>query len=511
MQKGLISLIGAGPGDPGLITVKGLSRLSRADAVVYDRLASPALLGYVRAGAERYDVGKESNRHPVPQHEINKLLIRLGQEGKRVARLKGGDPFIFGRGGEEGERLQEAGIPFEVIPGISSCYAAPAYAGIPVTHRDAASSFHVITGHERAGEHAERLDYEVLARLSGTLVFLMGLRSLPQITDRLIAAGKSAATPAAVIERGATPAQRVVTGTLGDIAALAEKSRVVSPAITVIGEVVPLRESLQWYDNRPLIGKRGLVTRARTQAGALSALLEEAGCQTLEFPVLAFEETGNPELAALLDDLSAGALAPGWLVLTSPNGAERFLSLLAQRKIDHRRLLGQKIAAIGPGTAKVLAEAGLYPDLVPETYTADALGLALAGRCQGEAAVLLRAQTASPDLPKRLTDAGIPFRDLPLYRTILPQDAAASCDPGAADFVTFTSSSTVQNLCALVKEDVLGRLRTLPAFCIGEITADAARKSGFSNIVTARSSTIPALAETVVTYYTGAAQSAGRL
>lgn len=504
-NNGIISLIGAGPGDSGLITVKGLDRLRRADAVVYDRLASPALLDSVRPGAERYDVGKESDRHPVPQHEINKLLVRLGREGKRVARLKGGDPFIFGRGGEEGECLRAAGIPFEVIPGVSSCYAAPAYAGIPVTHRDAASSFHVITGHERAGHHAERLDYAVLAQLSGTLVFLMGLRSLPSISERLIAAGKPASTPAAVIERGTTPAQRVVTGTLGDIAARAAESHIASPAITVVGGVVPFRETLRWYDNRPLSGLCGLVTRARKQAGELSSLLEAAGCLPLEYPVLSFEGAESEALDAFFGALASGGLSPGWLVFTSPNGAERFLSLLAARTLDLRRLSGQKIAAIGPGTAGVLSRAGLYPDLVPETYSAGALGLALAKQAAGETVTLLRAEIASPDLPKRLIEAGIRFQELPLYRTVLPNQAAGTApDLSAADFVTFASSSAVRNLCALAGEAALCRLCSLPTFCIGEVTAAAAEEHGFTQIITAPESTIRSLSETIVQHYAAA-------
>ena len=361
--SGRVSLVGAGPGDPGLITVAGRERLRRADVVVYDRLAHPALVAEAPADAERIYVGKASADHAVPQEEIGRLLVDRARAGKRVVRLKGGDPFVFGRGGEEADDLVAAGVEFDVVPGITSAIAVPAYAGIPITHRDAASSFAVVTGHEAPGKPASRIDWAALATGVDTLVFLMGRRALAEIAAQLIAEGRDPATPAAAIEWGTTPRQRTVAAPLSELADAAEAAALSPPTVIVVGDVVALRERLRWYDDRPLFGKRVLVTRTRAQAGKLSSALWDAGAEPIEFPAIEIVPRDLAPAVAAATRLAAGHY--DWAVFTSANGVAAFWRAVEAAGLDARAFGGVRLAAIGPATVDALAAHGLRTDVVP--------------------------------------------------------------------------------------------------------------------------------------------------
>ena len=361
--SGRVSLVGAGPGDPGLITVAGRERLRRADVVVYDRLAHPALVAEAPADAERIYVGKASADHAVPQEEIGRLLVDRARAGKRVVRLKGGDPFVFGRGGEEADDLVAAGVEFDVVPGITSAIAVPAYAGIPITHRDAASSFAVVTGHEAPGKPASRIDWAALATGVDTLVFLMGRRALAEIAAQLIAEGRDPATPAAAIEWGTTPRQRTVAAPLAELADAAEVAALSPPTVIVVGDVVALRERLRWYDDRPLFGKRVLVTRTRAQAGKLSSALWDAGAEPIEFPAIEIVPRDLAPAVAAATRLAAGHY--DWAVFTSANGVAAFWRATEAAGFDARAFGGVRLAAIGPATVDALAAHGLRTDVAP--------------------------------------------------------------------------------------------------------------------------------------------------
>ncbi|MEE8419194.1 MAG: uroporphyrinogen-III C-methyltransferase, partial [Dehalococcoidales bacterium] len=368
MKTGKVYLVGAGPGDPDLISVKGVNCLKRADTVIYDRLLDERLLEMAPPGAERIYVGKAAGEHTLPQDKINRLLVDKGKEGKTVVRLKGGDPFVLGRGGEEGEALKQNGIPFEIVPGITSAVAVPAYAGIPVTHRGMSSSFAVITGHEEPGKETSSINWENLATGVDTLVFLMGLKNLPEIAARLTEFGRPADTPVAVIKDGTRPGQVTVTGRLDNITDIVREARLTSPAIIVVGEVVGLREKLGWFDNRPLSGKRVLVTRARRQASALSKLLAEKGARPVELPAIDILPLQNTsELDGAILDLSNY----DWIIFTSVNGVSAFWERLRELKLDSRALSGLKTGAIGPATAEALEAVGIIADFIPQTYTGE--------------------------------------------------------------------------------------------------------------------------------------------
>jgi len=527
-----VSLVGAGPGDPGLITVTGLDRLRDADVVVYDRLVSPALLSHAKPAAELIYVGKTPSesqtaqpRSGVPsglhgaaegltavshdQPAINQLLIDKARDGKRVVRLKGGDPFVFGRGGEEAEALHEAGIPFEIVPGVTSAVAVPAYAGIPVTHRGLASSFAVITGHEAdppvRGDGALSTVNDQLSTRADTLVFLMGAKSLPEIVGNLIANGRSPKTPAAVIRWGTTPEQQTVAGTLADIVARVEAAGLTAPAITVVGEVVRLRDKLSWFENRPLFGKRVLITRTRKQASHLARLLAAEGAIPIELPAIEIEPTFDPAAVdAALEELREGRYA--WTVFTSANAVDLWFGLMRDRNLDARALGRTKIAAIGPATATALLEPGIRADFAPEEYIAEALAsvilsaetpanqqhapsrrnLGAAGTGPTPATsvattriLLPRAENARPELVEALTAAGADVNEVTLYRAAVPEHAPTEAltllREGAIDIVAFTSSSTVRNLVAVLNGDTES-LRTAVIACIGPITAATAEE-----------------------------------
>lgn len=493
-MKGMVTLVGAGPGDPGLLTVKGREALQNAQVVVYDRLVSPDILALVPEGAERIDVGKRAADHPVPQEEINRILLDKALEGKNVVRLKGGDPFLFGRGGEELELLSEHRVPFREIPGVTSAIAAPAYAGIPVTHRDWASSLHIVTGHARAGR-ALSIDFEALVRAGGTLVFLMGVSTLPDICAGLLAAGMDPDTPAAVVERGTTPAQRRVGATLSTLSQAARSAEVESPAVIVVGGVCALAEDFDWFGALPLKGRRVVVTRPRDRAGTLSQRLRELGADVWEYPCV---ETAPivpcPRASNALGRLEGYR----WLCLTSPAGAACLWSLLESLGKDARALGGVKLAAIGPGTAKALARYGLRADLVPGVYDAVHLGRALAERGEGPV-LLLRAEEGSPALTQALADAGIACEDIPVYTTRYenPRSDAlrAALEAGELEVITFTSASTVKGFVSCVGPGA--DFSRMTGVCIGAQTAAEAERHGIKTAV-AREATMDSLVEAVL-------------
>jgi len=504
-RVGKVWLVGAGPGDPGLITVAGLEALRLADVVVYDRLVSPLLLSHARPDAELVFVGKEGGGESASQEEIERLLIARAREGKRVVRLKGGDPFVFGRGGEECLALAEAGVPFEVVPGVTSAVAVPAYAGIPATHRGLSSSLAIVTGHEDPTKEESALRWERLATATDTLVVLMGTRTLPRLVEELIAHGRPPDTPVAVIRWGTTPEQETVTGTLADIVARVEAAGLRPPTVLVVGEVVRLRERLAWFEARPLFGRRVLVTRARHQAGKLSRQLLEAGALPVEVPVIEIEPLPEgPATAAALRRLAEGAYR--WAVFTSANAVEVFFRLLESRGRDARALAGVRVAAIGPGTAQALRSQGIVPDLLPGEYIAEGLAAALSPHLRpGDGVLLPRAEEARPDLVEALAAVGARVDVLPLYRARLPervpQEALAMLRRGQIDAVVFTASSTVRNLVALLGPDAESLQRTTLA-CIGPVTAATVREVlGRSPDVVAEEYTMAGLVDALCRHY----------
>jgi len=498
----MIYLVGSGPGDPGLFTVKGVRCMEEADAIVYDRLAPAALLGYARPEAEKIYVGKKPGNPTMSQEEINALLVDLGRAGKTVVRLKGGDPYIFGRGGEEALALNEAGLPFEVVPGVTSGVAAPAYAGIPVTHRNVSTSVAFVTGHEDPTKDRTDVDWGKLANSADTLVLYMGVGRLAEISKGLIAAGRSQETPVACVRWGTVPEQRTVTGTLEDIANRVAAAGLKPPAIIVVGDVVALREGgLDWYERRPLFGRRVVVTRARAQAGELSAELEKLGAEVYEFPTI---EIVPPEdfgpLDAALRELDSFSL----IVFTSVNGVEAFLERLGHHGLDLRALLRDaKVAAIGPATAERIERVGLRVDVVPEEYRAEALIEALdAGQLAGERVLIPRAKVAREILPDRLREAGAEVVVPPAYESVPSsrgkEELSLRLRSGDIDCVTFTASSTVENFVgAFGAEEAAELLTKTRVACIGPITADTARKRGLGVDAEADEYTIPGLVEVV--------------
>jgi uroporphyrinogen III methyltransferase/synthase len=498
----MIYLVGSGPGDPGLFTLKGVRCMEEADAVVYDRLAPDALLGYARREAEKIYVGKKPGNPTMSQEEINGLLVDLGRAGKTVVRLKGGDPYIFGRGGEETLALKEAGLPFEVVPGVTSGVAAPAYAGIPVTHRNVSTSVALVTGHEDPTKDRTDVHWEKLANSADTLVLYMGVGRLGEISRGLIAAGKSQETPVACIRWGTVPEQRTVTGTLEDIAARVAEAGLKPPAIIVVGDVVALRKGgLDWYERRPLFGRRIVVTRARAQAGELSAGLEKLGAEVYEFPTI---EIAPPEdfgpLDAAIRELDSFSL----IVFTSVNGVEAFLERLGHHGLDLRAVpRDAKVAAIGPATAERIERAGLRVDVVTEEYRAEGLIAALDAGQLAEGRVLIpRAKVAREILPDRLREAGAEVVVPPAYESVPSsqgkEELSLRLRAGEIDCVTFTASSTVENFVgAFGAEEAARLLAKTRVACIGPITAETARKRGLEVDAEADEYTILGLVEAV--------------
>jgi uroporphyrinogen III methyltransferase/synthase len=484
-RPGVVYLVGAGPGDPGLMTARSLELIASADAVFYDRLIPPGALDGAHAGAELVYVGKAPGKPSMPQDEIEERLTEAARAGKSVVRLKGGDPFVFGRGGEEGEALRAAGVEFEVVPGVTAGVAASAYAGIPVTHRDNASAVAFVTGHEDPEKPETALDWEALARFPGTLVFYMGVKNLAANAGALIDAGRDAEEPAAAVERGTMEGQRTVVATLGTLAEAVEREGIGAPALIVVGSVVERREELAWLERRPLHGRRVVVTRARAQASGLAATLRGLGAEVVELPAIRIEpRIDTEEVRAAVERIGEYAL----ICVTSPNGAHHLFEALADAGLDARALGGTKqkqvgegegptIAAIGPGTAKALAEHGVAADVVPERFVAEALVEALAGvEVEGKRALVARAAEARDLLPDALRERSAEVDVVALYETVREEpDRAAVEAVQDADYVTFTSSSTVRNLTEALGDRFPRRARVVS---IGPITSEAVRAAG---------------------------------
>ena len=500
---GLVSLVGAGPGDPGLLTVLGRERLRSADLVVYDRLVNAALLAEVRPEAARVYVGKVAGDHAASQTDIERTLIEGAQAGKAVVRLKGGDPFVFGRGGEEAEALAAAGIPFEVVPGVTSAVAAPAYAGIPVTHREVASSFAVVTGHEDESKAQSVIDWQALARGPDTVVFLMARRSLASVCERLVEHGRRSDTPAALIESASTPQQCVVEAPLAQLAAAADAAGIGAPAVLVVGQVVSLRAKLRWFDERPLFGKRVLVTRTRTQASEMARRLAREGAEPIEFPTIEVKPSPGPATEDAVAGLAEGRY--DWAILTSTNGVDALFRALEGAGHDSRVFGGVQVGAIGPATAAALARRGIRADVVPSSYVAEALLAALAEhRMEGARVLLARAEGGRPVLPDGLRSRGATVDDAPLYVSRRP----ASADPevlarlqrGEVDIATFSASSTVRGCLELLNGQVDLLQHPLVA-CIGPVTAATARDLGLRVDVVSEEHTIPGLVSALKTHF----------
>ena len=493
MISGKVYLVGAGPGDPGLLTLKGKQVLERADCVVYDFLVNKELLRLARADAEKIGIGRRGETDRLRQAETNQLLVERARAGKLVCRLKGGDPFVFGRGGEEAQVLADAGIAFEVVPGVSAGHAVPAYAGIPITHRDITSTVTFVAGHEDPEKETSRLDWTHLGTCPGTLVFFMAVRNLPRITQALIEHGRSAATPAAVIQWGSLPRQKVIAGNLADIAAKA--SVITSPAITVIGEVVGLRKRLNWFEHLPLFGKRIAITRAREQAGVLREELAALGADVIEIPTI---EIRPPDSWEPLDAAIRRLEEFNYLLVTSANGVRNFLARLEASGRDVRSLKELTIGAIGPATATEFARTGVKVDFLPTEYVAEGLIAALGDHDLGGKAFLIpRARVARDLVPRVLEERGARVEVVEAYQTVMPEistDELTRLLTPPPDAITFTSSSTVRNLATLLGEDRLAEtLRGGVIASIGPITSQTLRKLGIAVTVEAQEATMSGL------------------
>ena len=493
-MTGKVWLVGAGPGDAGLLTLRGKQVLSEAEVVVYDALVGQGVLNMIPDSARLVFAGKRSGNHYMKQHDTNRLLLEEARKGYRVVRLKGGDPFLFGRGGEELELLAEHGIPFEVVPGVTSAFAVPAYSGIPVTHRDYTSSVHVITGHKR-GESEYDIDFGALVKTKGTLIFLMGIAALPHIRAGLLEAGMDPATPAAVLQKGTTAAQKRIVATLDTLEAECERQGVETPAIIVVGPVCSLADTFSWYEKRPLGGVKALVTRPRELVSGLADLLRQRGAEVLELPAIATVPVDDqaPVEAAI------AALAQGrydWLVFTSPSGVRIFFDKLLEA-LDVRALGRIRIASIGQGTSKALRKYGLRPDFVPSVYDGETLGRELAAVCEKGARLLIpRAAIGNRALIEGLRGGdGLEITDLPTYDTVYTRsrviDERAAVESGDVDLCLFTSASTVRGFAESLGDMDFSKVN---AVCIGRQTLSAAEALGMRTWVSEKA-TLESLAD----------------
>lgn len=494
----LVSLIGAGPGDPELLTLKGARRLREADVIVYDRLVAPELLAYAHPSAELINAGKEPGNPGLGQDEINRVIVEKALEGKRVARLKGGDPFVFGRGGEEALVCVEAGVSFEVVPGITSGIAAPAYAGIPVTHRGISTSVTLVTGHEDL--ESSGVDWESLGRLNGTLVLMMSVGSLREICSALVDAGRDPKTPAAAIEWGTRPEQRAVSATLEELPEKVSEFQLKAPAAVVVGEVAALREQIAWIEKLPLWGKRVLVTRAREQASALAASLEDLGADVITFPLISIEEASSPEpLTDALERLGGGGFS--WVLFASTNGVEWTRAAMAGLGMDARAFAGVKVGAIGPATADALEQAGVTPDVTAAVSTSEGFLAEFPESGRGEVVLLIRAEEGRQILPEGLRERGFDVEEVAAYRTVLADSDSSAIreriERGEIDAVTFASSSTVTNYVDSIGSEYLPRV----VACIGPATAATARDLGIEPTVVAETHTVDGLIDALLSAF----------
>jgi uroporphyrinogen III methyltransferase/synthase len=503
MSSGVVYLVGAGPGDPGLLTVRGRELLATCDTIVYDALVNPLLVDDAWLGraseAEKIFVGKRGGAPSMEQDAITALLVRLARDGKRVVRLKGGDPMVFGRGGEEAIALAAAGLAFEVVPGVTAGVAAPAYAGIPVTHRGVSTSVTFITGHEDPGKDRDQTDWSALARAGGTLVLYMGVSRLAKIATALIEGGRSPNTPAAIIEWGTYPRQRTVTATLASLAETAARAKVIAPSIAIVGDVVKLREEMSWFDRRPLFGRTIVVTRAREQASQLRMLLEIAGARVIEAPAIRIEPLDQAPLRSALEQLATYE----WLVVTSRNAVELLWASIRDLGLDARAFASTKLCAVGPATADALLAHGLAVDVIPDRYVAEGVIEKLRERddVRGSRVLFARAAGARELLPTAMLEMGAIVDEIEIYRSVPDLSGLDTLrdalDAGAIDIVTFTSASTVRHFV-----DALGaeRSRTVRGASIGPVTSDAARELGVPIAIEAAESTIASLVQAITTH-----------
>jgi len=504
---GKVYLVGAGPGDPGLLTIRGKELLSQADVVIYDYLASTQFLEFVRDGAEQIYVGKKAGAHTLPQDQINDLIVEKARSGKTVVRLKGGDPFIFGRGGEEGQELAKAGVNFEIVPGVTSAISVPAYAGIPLTHRDYTQTVAFVTGHEDPLKEKSGIAWDKLATGVGTLVFLMGVGNLPRIAENLLVCGRSPDTPVAVIRRGTSPEQTTWVGNLKNIGRLAEEEQIRPPAIIVVGDVVRLREDLNWYETRPLFGKRIVVTRAREQASEFRRMLEALGAETIEFPTI---EVRPPDSWESLDRAIKALHGYDWLLFTSANGVRFFLDRLQLSGKDIRDLKGIRIGVIGPKTADIWHRLGIRPDLMPTEYRAEAVVESFKQTEIKCLKILIpRAAKAREVLPERLRKAGARVDVVHAYQTVRPDHDTERVREllmkGSIHMVTFTSSSTVSNFVKMFEADgdLLHKwMKQVAVACIGPITAKTAQERNLKVSLVPPAYTIESLAGEITRFFT---------
>jgi uroporphyrinogen III methyltransferase/synthase len=498
---GKVSLVGAGPGDPGLLTLRGAEALRGADVLLYDALAADAIVAMAPARCERIFVGKRGGNHAMPQGEIEALAIERARAGKHVVRLKGGDPFVFGRGGEEAEALRAAGVAFEVVPGITSAIAAPAYAGIPVTHRASNAAFTVVTGHEDPTKPISTLDWSKLADRNRTLVLLMAMGNLREIARHLVRNGLPESTPAAVVENGTRPNQRTVVATLASIADAVEREGLGAPAVAIVGDVVELRERIAWFDRNALFGKQVLITRPALQAGDLARALLARGAEPILAPTIAIEPPDDVHAAhRAIDDLTAYA----WIVFSSQNGVDAFFDRLDSLDADARYLGDLKVAAIGSKTAARLRERGVRADLVPALFYSEEIALSLVEAVKpGDRILVFRAQEARDVLPRTLEEAGIHTDVVAAYKTVFPDDPAFAEKVARADVVTFTSASTISGFATLLGGDVhaIAALRGKAVACIGPITEQAAREIGLHVDVVADVFTADGLLDSLEAYF----------
>ncbi|HIQ37314.1 MAG TPA: uroporphyrinogen-III C-methyltransferase [Desulfocapsa sulfexigens] len=505
---GKVYLVGAGPGDPGLITVRGKCLLERAQVVVYDHLANPKLLKHVPKDAELIYAGKKGGvKHTHTQDEINQMLVDWAENGKTVVRLKGGDPFIFGRGGEEVEVLSESGIDFEVVPGVTSATAAATYAGIPITHREYTASVAFLTGHEDPTKPGSNIDWAKLATGAGTLVIYMGIKNLPVIVKNLVTHGRDPRTSVAVVRWASTPEQRSVVGTLDTIIDIVREAGIKPPALIIVGEVVTLRKKIDWFEKRPLFGKRIVVTRTREQASELMAGLEENGGNCIEYSTIKIEPVDSYEV---LDEELERLEEYHWILFTSLNGVKFFFDRLYAKGMDARSMKGPGIAAVGKATADLLLKYGVRADLLPDVFTGECLAESLLDQgVEGRNVLIPRAEKAREILPETLRGAGAQVTVAPVYRNVAPEgkreQLREELESGKVDMVTFTSSSTVCNFLAMVDSendlDLKRLMHEVTIAAIGPVTAKTLTDNGLVVDVQPESYTIPDMVHAIVDYY----------
>ncbi len=508
MIKSTVYLVGAGPGDSKLITVKGFELITKADCIIYDYLVNPELLKIRRDDCKLIYVGKKAGLHTLSQDGINQLLVKEAKKHNCVVRLKGGDPFVFGRGGEEALYLKKNKINFEIVPGITSAIAVPAYAGIPITERSLTSTVGFITGHEDPTKIDSNIDWEALVKALGTMVFLMGVGNLGLIVKKLIACGKPKNTPVALIRWGTTAKQKTVTGCLSNIESLAKENRMAPPVVIVVGETVGLRQDLNWFENKPLFGKRIIVTRTREQASQLSERLKGAGAEVIEIPtikIVSLKADAQLKNAFLSDKSDCCQAGYDWVFFTSQNGVFEFAAFLERAGKDTRILGKAKICAIGSETAKSLRGIGIRADYVPSEFVAEAVVKHFknlkVNDTQAPRALILRAKKARDILPEGLKGAGVNVRIIDLYDTVVPKESASLLKDAmkeTVDYVTFTSSSTVENFIGLSGKDYRQKLSGVKFASIGPVTSGTLKKFGLKADIEAKVYTIEGLVNAMV-------------